>query len=112
MKGSYLWNTGNSITDLRLIVEGAVTLFEEDASSIGKHMMDAGELFAAAAFDTIGAALYSMRTHIREMQEAHTQEVVRSVAEEIAETKTCVKLYNRRRAGSPSKRAKFRKQNR
>lgn len=88
MKGSYLWNTGNSITDLRLIVEGAVTLFEEDASSIGKHMMDAGELIAAAAFDTIGAALYSMRTHIREMQEAHTQEVVRSVAEEIAETKT------------------------
>ena len=47
MKGSYLWNTGNSITDLRLIVEGAVTLFEEDASSIGKHMMDAGELIAA-----------------------------------------------------------------
>ena len=42
MKGSYLWNTGNSITDLRLIVEGAVTLFEEDASSISKHMMDVG----------------------------------------------------------------------
>ena len=86
MKGTYLWNTGNNLSDIRLIIEGAVTLFEEDASSIGKHMTDAGELTAATAFDTIGAALYSMRTHIREMQEAHTQEVVRSVAEETMST--------------------------
>ena len=87
MKGTYLWNTGNEIAKIRLIVEGAVTLYEEDASGINKMMMDAGNLIAAAGFDTIGEALYELRTHIREMQEAHTQEVVRAVAEETAASK-------------------------
>ena len=87
MKGTYLWNTGNEIAEIRLIIEGAVTLFEEDASGINKMMMDAGELIAAAGFDTIGEALYELRTHIREMQEAHTKEVIRAVAEETAASK-------------------------
>ena len=87
MKGSYLWNTGNEIAEIRLIIEGAVTLYEEDASGINKMMMDAGNLIAAAGFDTIGEALYELRTHIREMQEAHTQEVVRAVAEETVASK-------------------------
>ena len=87
MKGSYLWNTGNEIAEIRLIIEGAVTLYEEDASGINKMMMDTGNLIAAAGFDTIGEALYELRTHIREMQEAHTQEVVRDVAEETAASK-------------------------
>ena len=87
MEGTYLWNTGNEIAEIRLIIEGAVTLFEEDASGINKMMMDAGELIAAAGFDTIGEALYELRTHIRNMQEAHTQEVVRAVAEETAASK-------------------------
>ena len=84
MKGTYLWNTGNEIAEIRLIVEGAVTLYEEDASQLHKMAMDSGELIAAAGFDTIGEALYELRTHIRNMQEAHTQEVVRAVAEEAA----------------------------
>ena len=50
-------------------------------------MMDAGNLIAAAGFDTIGEALYELRTHIREMQEAHTREVIRAVAEETAASK-------------------------
>ena len=84
MKGTYLWNTGNELAEIRLIVEGAVTLYEEDASQLHKMAMDSGELIAAAGFDTIGEALYELRTHIRNMQEAHTQEVVRAVAEEAA----------------------------
>ena len=84
MKGTYLWNTGNEIAEIRLIVEGAVTLYEEDASQLHKMAMDSGELIAAAGFDTIGEALYELRTHIRNMQEAHTKEVIRAVAKEIA----------------------------
>lgn len=87
MKGSYLWNMGGKISEIRLIIEGAVTLYEEDASGINKMMMDAGNLIAAAGFDTIGEALYELRTYIREMQEAHTKEVLRAVAEEIAASK-------------------------
>ena len=87
MKGSYLWNVGGKISEIRLIIEGAVTLYEEDASGINKMMMDAGNLIAAAGFDTIGEALYELRTHIRNMQEAHTKEVVRAVAEETTASK-------------------------
>ena len=87
MKGTYLWSVGSKISEIRLIIEGAVTLYEEDASGINKMMMDAGKLIAAVGFDTIGEALYELRTHIREMQEAHTQEVVRAVAEESAASK-------------------------
>ena len=87
MKGTYLWNTGNEIAEIRLIVEGAVTLYEEDASQLHKMAMDSGELIAAAGFDTIGEALYELRTHIRNMQKAHTKEVVRAVAEETAADK-------------------------
>lgn len=47
MKGTYLWNTGNEIAEIQLIIEGAVTLYEEDASGINKMMMDAGNLIAA-----------------------------------------------------------------
>ena len=77
MKGSYLWNVGGIISEIRLIIEGAVTLYEEDASGINKMMMDAGNLTAAAGFDTIGEALYELLTHFRSMKEAHTKEVVR-----------------------------------
>ena len=41
MKGSYLWNMGGKISEIRLIVEGAVTLYEEDASGINKMMINA-----------------------------------------------------------------------
>jgi len=88
MDRSYLWNTGADISDIRLIIEGAVILFEEDARSINKQMIDAGDLVAATAFDTIGAALYSLRTYVRNMQKAYMEEVVQSVAEEILVTKT------------------------
>ena len=83
----YLWKSSDAASEMRLLVEGAITLYEEDASGINKMMMDAGELIAAAGFDTIGEALYELRTHIREMQEAHTQEVVRAVAEETVASK-------------------------
>lgn len=82
MKGTYLWNTGNALSDIRLIIEGAVTLFEEDASNLHKIAMDSKELIAAAAFDTIGTALYDLRTRIRKMQEEHTIEVVRHYKED------------------------------
>ena len=57
MKGSYLWNVGGKISEIRLIIEGAVTLYEEDASGINKMMMDAGNLIAAAGFSVVVLSL-------------------------------------------------------
>ena len=83
----YLWKSSDAASEMRLLVEGAITLYEEDASGINKMMMDTGNLIAAAGFDTIGEALYELRTHIRDMQEALTKVVVRAVAEETVASK-------------------------
>ena len=82
MKGEFMWNMGGTLDTMRLIAEGAVVLFEEDTSPITKLARDNGELVAGTAFNTIGEALYSLQTLIRELQEAHGNEVARQLSEE------------------------------
>ena len=82
MNGKFLWDMGGALDTMRLIAEGAVVLFEEDASPITKLARDNGELVAGTAFNTIGEALYSLRTLIRELQEAHGKEVARQFSED------------------------------
>ena len=77
MKGEFMWDLGGALDTMRLIAEGAVVLFEEDTSPITKLARDNG-----TAFNTIGEALYSLRTLIRELQEAHTKEVNRQLKED------------------------------
>ena len=82
MKGEFMWDTGGALDTMRLIAEGAVVLFEEDTSPITKLARDNGELIAGTAFNTICEALYSLRTLIRNLQEAHTKEVARRFSED------------------------------
>ena len=79
MKDEYMWNTGNTLNDMRLIIEGAVVLFEEDASPLVKLSRDHQEHVAYNAFDTIGEALYTLRNQIRDLHEAHAKEVYRQL---------------------------------
>jgi len=98
MKGEFLWNMGDALDHMRLISEGAVVLFEEDTSPITKLARDNGELIAGTAFNTIGEALYSLRTLIRDLQEAHTKEVDRQLKEdETGEAKTDACFDSRKR---------------
>lgn len=82
MKGEFMWDMGGALDTMRLIAEGAVVLFEEDTSPITKLARDNCELVAGAAFNTIGEALYSLRTLIRDLQKAHTKEVERQLSED------------------------------
>jgi len=82
MKGEFMWAMGGALDTMRLIAEGAVVLFEEDTSPIIKLARDNDELVAGTAFNTIGEALYSLRTLIRELQEEHTKEVERQLSED------------------------------
>ena len=82
MKGEYMWNTGNVLDEMRLIVEGAVVLFEEDALPMQRLAKEHQEWVASNAFNTIGEALYSLRQHIRTLHEAHIKEVMRQLAED------------------------------
>ena len=68
---AYVWNTGNSITSIRLLVEGAIALYEDDAAGLYRLAMTQQKQDMALAFNTIGAALYDLRQHINKMQKDH-----------------------------------------
>lgn len=79
MKGDFLWELGNLLAVMRLLVEGAVDLFENDAQPLCRLAIDNNENEASVALDTIGTALTDLRTHIRTLQSEHIQEVVRQM---------------------------------
>lgn len=67
----YLWVTGDAFTDMRLLVEGAITLYEEDAGSIMRLLAGDDHREVRYAVNTIGQALYHLRGHIRKLEAAH-----------------------------------------
>ena len=79
MDEDYMDITGDAFSDMRLLVEGAISLFEDYTNSLGKLATDAGLLEAKTALNDIGGALYSLRRHVRHLQSAHMQHVVQTV---------------------------------
>jgi hypothetical protein len=53
------------------MVEGAITLFEDDAGILCRLARNADEWEAYSALNDIGTALYAFRNHIRTLQTAH-----------------------------------------
>ena len=85
MLNTYFWNVGNDIADIRLLAEGALALYEGDASPLHPLGMQNHEEIAASAFDTIGTALYDLRKRIAEMQESHLGVTISQTADEKSE---------------------------
>ena len=77
MKDEFLWEIDDYLSAMRLIVEGSVSLFENDAMPLTKLAHENQERMAAEALDTIGEGLYSLRDIIRQLQEARIAEVQR-----------------------------------
>ena len=73
----YVWNTGNTFDIMRLLVEGAVTLYDDEASPLFRLGRLNGQAKAASAFEAIGTALFELRMHIMNLQEMHGKEVER-----------------------------------
>ena len=67
----FLCVTGDHFSEMRLLVEGAIIMFEEDASVLCSLARDAEKHEALSAMNDIGTALYSFRNHIRTLQAAH-----------------------------------------
>ena len=67
----YLWITGDAFTDMRLLVEGAITLYEDDASDIMRLLGGEERRKIRYAVNTIGQALYHLREHIKKLEAAH-----------------------------------------
>ena len=66
-----LWKTGHAFSEMRLMVEGAIALFEDEATPLSRLAREAEAHEASSAFNDIGTALYAFRTHIVDLQDAH-----------------------------------------
>ena len=70
----------DTFSEMRLLAEGAITLFEDETSPLFRLAREANEHAAMTAFNDIGTALYTFRTHVRQLQEAHHKETQRMSA--------------------------------
>ena len=82
MEDNYLWISGHVLAQMRLLIEGAIVLYEDEASTLLHLAAKHKEYSASGAFDTIGTAIYDMREHIVDLQAAHTKEVLRKCADD------------------------------
>lgn len=59
------------LSEMRLVVEGAVTLFEDELPILMRMARDNHENEALSALNDVGDALYLMRRHIKRLQAEH-----------------------------------------
>lgn len=79
MNEDYLDFTADTISGMRLIVEGAIVLYEGDALPLDTLAKEANLSEARIAFNTLGKALYNLRQHIKELEAASYQEGMRQL---------------------------------
>ena len=72
----FLSVAANHFSEMRLMAEGAIALYENQATVLCRMARDADNHEAQIAFNDIGAALYDLRSHMEELQEALHQAVL------------------------------------
>ena len=77
IEDDFMWVAGNAFSEMRLLVEGAIIMFEEDAGVLCRLARDAEKHEAMSAMNDIGTALYEFRRHVKQLQEAHRKEALR-----------------------------------
>ena len=71
LEDDFMWITSHAFSEMRLLVEGALNLFEDDAGILCRLARDAGKIEAMRSLNDIGTCLYEFRRQIRDLQEAH-----------------------------------------
>lgn len=70
--------TCHVFSEMRLMVEGAVQLYEDEANVLCRIAKAEEELEAWTTLNDIGTALYAFRNQVRQLQEAHRREMLQS----------------------------------
>ena len=71
LEDDFMWIAGSVFSEMRLLVEGAITLFEDDAGVLCRLAREAQKNEAQLALNDIGTCLYEFRRKIKTLQEAH-----------------------------------------
>ena len=69
--------TQSVFSEMRLLVEGAIVVYEDDAGVLCNLARDAKKYDALRALNDVGTALYEFRRHLKKLQEAHRKEELR-----------------------------------
>ena len=70
MEKDFQFLAGEQLRNMRLVAEGARTLFENDITSLYGFLMKNGQTEEAIALDTIGTALNTLEQQIHVLQRA------------------------------------------
>ena len=73
----------SAFSEMRLLVEGAIVVYEGDAGILCNLARDAKKYDALRALNDVGTALYEVRRHLKQLQEAHRKEELRLSAETV-----------------------------
>ena len=71
MEKEFMDYVGDAASDMRLLIEGAVCIYDGDALPLCRLARDNGMKDVLAAWDTIGSALYELRDRIRNLQQEY-----------------------------------------
>lgn len=69
----------DSFSNMRLLIEGAISLFEDESGVLISLTTKANMPDAYNAVNDIGSALYELRQHIRLLREAHCKYTTQSL---------------------------------
>ena len=70
----YMTKAADTLYEMRLIAEGAVSLLEDEAQTAMPRITNPD---TAVVLDTLAAALYHLRGQIRQLQTEHNNEMLR-----------------------------------
>ena len=71
LEEDFMWVTGHAFSEMRLMVEGALNLYEDDAGVLCNLARNAGKTEEMRSLNDIGTCLYEFRRQIKMLQEAH-----------------------------------------
>ena len=74
MEKTFMFIAGETLANMRLVAEGARTLFEDELSSLYGYLMKNGKEEEALALDTIGTAINALEQEAHELQTAYVAE--------------------------------------
>ena len=74
MQDLFIDISDNLLTDIRLLVEGALSIYEKDMAPLSRLASENDLIAAYRGFNTVASALYDLRDYICEFEDAHTKE--------------------------------------